>query len=109
MTAREVALRALVACEQQGAWSDGFLKKALRSAGLDSRDAALATRLCFGVLQNQLLLDDDLSRLSTVKLEKMEPAICNILRLGAYQVLFLDRVPDHAAVSEAVDLARKSS
>ena len=109
MTAREVALRALVACEQQGAWSDGFLKKTLRSAGLDSRDAALATRLCFGVLQNQLLLDDDLSRLSTVKLEKMEPPIRNILRLGAYQVLFLDRVPDHAAVSEAVDLARKSS
>ena len=109
MTAREVALRALVACEQQGAWSDGFLKKTLRSAGLDSRDAALATRLCFGVLQNQLLLDDYLGKLSTVKLEKMEPAIRNILRLGAYQVLFLDRVPDHAAVSEAVDLARKSS
>ena len=109
MTAREVALRALVACEQQGAWSDGFLKKTLRSAGLDSRDAALATRLCFGVLQNQLLLNDYLSRLSTVKLEKMEPAIRNILQLGAYQVLFLDRVPDHAAVSEAVDMARKSS
>ena len=109
MTAREVTLRALVACEQQGAWSDGFLKKTLRSAGLDSRDAALATRLCFGVLQNQLLLDDYLGKLSTVKLEKMEPAIRNILRLGAYQVLFLDRVPDHAAVSEAVDLARKSS
>ena len=109
MTAREVALRALVACEKQGAWSDGFLKKTLKTAGLDSRDAALATRLCFGVLQNQLLLDHYLGKLSTVRLEKMEPAVRNSLRLGAYQVLFLDRVPDHAAVSEAVDLARKGS
>ena len=109
MTAREAALRALVACEQQGAWSDGFLKKILRTAGLDSRDAALTTRLCFGVLQNRLLLDHYLGKLSTVKLEKMEPAVRNALRLGAYQVLFLDRVPDHAAVSEAVDLARKGS
>ena len=109
MTAREAALRALVACEQQGAWSDGFLKKILRTAGLDSRDAALTTRLCFGVLQNRLLLDHYLGKLSTVKLEKMEPAVRNALRLGGYQVLFLDRVPDHAAVSEAVDLARKGS
>ena len=109
MTAREAALRALVACEQQGAWSDGFLKKILRTAGLDSRDAALTTRLCFGVIQNRLLLDHYLGKLSTVKLEKMEPAVRNALRLGAYQVLFLDRVPDHAAVSEAVDLARKGS
>ena len=102
MTAREVALRALVACEKQGAWSDGFLKKTLKTAGLDSRDAALATRLCFGVLQNQLLLDHYLGKLSTVRLEKMEPAVRNSL-------LFLNRVPDHAAVSEAVDLARKGS
>ena len=109
MTAREAALRALVACEKQGAWSDGFLKKTLRAAALDSRDAALATRLCFGVLQNKLLLDHYLGGLSTVKLEKMEADVRNALRLGAYQVLFLDRVPDHAAVSEAVDLARKGS
>ena len=109
ISARQVALRALIACEKQGAWSDGFLKKSLRDAGLDSRDAALATRLCFGVLQNRLLLDYYLGRLSTMKLEKMEPAVRNSLRLGAYQVLFLDRVPDHAAVSEAVDLARKGS
>lgn len=49
-TARNVALDALVACEKQGAWSDGYLKKAIKAAELDGRDAALATRLCFGVL-----------------------------------------------------------
>lgn len=108
-TARGLALRALTACEKQGAWSDGFLKKELKTSGLDVRDAALATRLCFGVLQNRLLLDYHLGQLSTVKLEKMEVGVRNALRLGAYQVLFLDRVPDHAAVSESVELARRSS
>ena len=108
-TPREVALRALIACERQGAWSDGFLKKEIGGARLDGRDAALATRLCFGVLQNRMLLDYYLGCLSTVKLEKMEPAVRNILRLGTYQVLFLDRVPDHAAVSQSVEQARAHS
>lgn len=80
-SAREVALRALVACERQGAWSDGFLKKETGRAGLDGRDAALATRLCFGVLQNRMLLDFWLGGLSKVPLPKMEPAVRGALRL----------------------------
>lgn len=108
-TARDVALRALVTCEKQGAWSDGFLKKELGGAGLDGRDAALATRLCFGVLQNRMLLDFWLGELSTVPLVKMEPAVRGALRLGAYQILWLDRVPDYAAVNQAVEQARHHS
>ena len=108
-TARNVALDALVACEKQGAWSDGYLKKAIKTAELDGRDAALATRLCFGVLPNRMLLDFYLSGLCATRLEKLEVPIRNLLRLGAYQILYLDRVPDHAAVSEAVSLARRSS
>ena len=57
MDGREVALLTLNACQRQGGWSDGMLKKQLAVAQLDSRDAALATQLCFGVLQNQFLLD----------------------------------------------------
>ncbi len=107
VSAREVALLALCACQRQGAWSDGFLKKALGRSGLDSRDAALATRLCFGVLQNRMLLDFHLSGLCTVRLEKLELAVLTSLRLGAYQILFLDRVPHRAAVNESVELARR--
>ena len=107
VTARSVALEALVACEKQGAWSDGYLKKAIRAAGLDARDAALATRLCFGVLQNRMLLDFWLSDLCLTPLEKLEPPVRAVLRLGAYQLQLLSRVPSHAAVSQAVDLARK--
>ena len=109
MTAREIAVRTLTACEKQGAWSDGHLKKLLRQEGLDRRDAALATRLCFGVLQNCLLLDHCLSQFSSVKVEKMEPAVRNDLRIALYQILMMDKIPASAAVNEAVALARKVS
>ena len=92
-TAREVALLALSACERQGAWSDGYLKKAIREAGLDGRDAALCTRLCFGVLQNKLYLDFLIGRFSSVKPEKLEDRVLQSLRLGAYQMVFLTRIP----------------
>lgn len=78
--AREVALDALTACERQGAWSDGYLKKAIGGAKLDGRDAALATRLCFGVLQNRMLLDFYLSKLCATPLHKLEASIRNLLR-----------------------------
>lgn len=107
MTAREIALLALSACEQQGAWSDGYLKKALRDGGLSGRDAAFATRICFGVLQNRLLLDFYIGQYSAVKLEKLENRVLCALRVGVYQMRFMDRVPHSAAVNESVALARK--
>ena len=109
MGARETALLTLDACEKQGAWSNAYLKKAIRRDGLDRRDAALASRLCFGVLQNKLLLDFYLGKFSTVRPEKLEPRVRQALRLGLYQLLFLDKVPQHAAVNESVALARKYS
>lgn len=108
-SARETALRTLLACQRQGAWSDGYLKRAIREDGLDRRDAALATRLCFGVLQNQLRLDWYLARFSRIPLEKLEGAVLCSLRLALYQIQEMDRVPDSAAVNEAVKLTRKYS
>ena len=108
-SARRVALDCLVACEKQGAWSDGYLRRAIREAGLDSRDAGLCTQLAFGVQQNLLLLDWHLSRFSNTPVDRLESAIRADLRLGLYQLLFLDRVPAHAAVDEAVSLARECS
>lgn len=105
--AREVALKTLVACQRQGAWSDGYLKNAIRDGGLDRRDAALATRLCFGVQQNKLLLDWYLARFSKSPLEKLELPVVWNLRLAVYQILMMDKVPDSAAVNEAVNLTRK--
>lgn len=106
-TAREVALQCLLAGEKRGAWSDGYLRNSIREAGLTERDAALCTRLAFGVLQNRLLLDWYIAQYSSVSPEKMEPAVGDCLRLGIYQMLFLDRVPVHAAVNESVALAKR--
>lgn len=107
MDAREVSLLTLNDCQRQGGWSDAILKKRLASAGLDSRDGALATRLCFGVLQNRLLLDFYLSRFSSLPLKRMEGKVVEALRLGAYQMLFLDKIPHSAAVNSSVELTRK--
>ena len=106
-SAREAALLTLTAMDRQKAWSNGHLQKAIRDAGLDRRDAALATRLCFGVLQNRLLLDFYLQQCASMKLEKMESKVRNGLRIGLYQMLFLDKIPASAAVSEAVELTKK--
>lgn len=108
MDARQVALQTLCACERQGGWSDGVLKKQLAQAGLDSRDAALATQICFGVVQNRILLDFYISKFSNIPLKRMESKVVQALRIGLYQMLFLTRIPHSAAVNSAVEMTRES-
>ena len=107
MNARQTALDALIACRKQAAWSNGVLKEYIERDGLDRRDAAFATRLCYGVLQNRGKLDFYLNQLLTGKLKNLHPVIRDILHMGLYQILELDKVPDSAAVSESVTLAKK--
>ncbi len=104
-TGREAALTALTACRRLDAWSDGSLKAACRE--LDRREAALAARLTYGVLQNRALLDHYLDAFCTQPFESLEPFIRDVLRLGAYQILYMDRVPDSAAVDESVELVKR--
>ncbi|MDO5400654.1 MAG: 16S rRNA (cytosine(967)-C(5))-methyltransferase RsmB [Eubacteriales bacterium] len=107
MGARETALHALMACRREGAWSNGVLKEYIARDRLDSRDAALATRLCYGVLQNRGKLDFYLKQLLTGKRSSLHPVVRDILHLGLYQIYELDKIPDSAAVNEAVTLAKK--
>ena len=107
MGARETALNALIACRKDGAWSNGILKEYILRDRLDRRDAALATRLCYGVLQNRNKLDWYLKQLLTGKIKDLHPVIHDILHLGLYQIYELDKVPESAAVNESVDLAKK--
>ena len=106
MDARQVAMHTLCACERQGGWSDGVLKKQLAQAGLDNRDAALATQICFGVVQNRILLDFYISKFSNIPLKRMESKVVQALRIGLYQMLFLSRIPHSAAVNSAVEMTR---
>ena len=105
--ARETALRVLVSCRTNGAWADAALKAQLQRDGVSGADAALCSRIVYGVMQNQLLLDHYLSAFCTQRLDHLQPPLAEILRLGAYQILYLDKVPDHAAVSESVNLAKR--
>ena len=107
MSARTTALTALIACRKQGAWADGVLKEYIARDRLDRRDAGLASRLCYGVIQNRMLLDHYLSCLLTGSLQKLQPVVLDILRLGLYQLLFLDKVPVSAAVNEAVEQGKR--
>ena len=84
-----------------------MLKNTIARDRLDPRDAALATRLCYGVLQNRGRLDFYLKQLLKGRLKDLHPATRDILHLGLYQLLEMDRIPDSAAVNEAVSLAKK--
>ncbi len=107
MGARETALNALMACRKSGAWSNGVLKEYIVRDRLDSRDAGLATRLCYGVLQNRNKLDFYLKQLLTGKLKDLHPVVRDILHLGLYQIYEMDKIPESAAVNESVALGKK--
>ena len=107
MGARETALDALIACRKQAAWSNGVLKDYIARDRLDRRDAALATRLCYGVLQNRRMLDFFLEQLLTGNVKDLHPVVRDILHMGLYQIYELDKIPSSAAVNEAVTLTKK--
>ena len=107
MNARKTALDALIACRKRAAWSNGVLKDYIERDKLDRRDAALATRLCYGILQHRGLLDFFLAQLLTGKIKDLHPVLRDILHMGLYQIYELDKVPDSAAVNESVALAKR--
>lgn len=106
---RKTALRVLIACRTKGAWADAVLKAQITRDGLSGPDAALCSRMVYGVLQNQLLLDFYLGAYCSQPVDHLQPPLSDILRLGAYQILFLDKVPDSAAVNESVNLTNSLS
>ncbi len=106
MSARDIALRVLSACRRSGAWADAALSAELSREMPNAADAALSSRIVYGVLQNRILLDYYLAACCTQRLDHLQQPLPDILRIGAYQILFLDKVPDHAAVSEAVEQAK---
>lgn len=103
--ARNTALRALYDIHKNGAYSNLALKAVLQNTALNTADRRLVTELVHGVIRYQLHLDYLISQFSKVK--HISYWIQDILRMGLYQIFYLDRIPDSAAVSESVQLARK--
>ncbi|MGB7586769.1 MAG: 16S rRNA (cytosine(967)-C(5))-methyltransferase RsmB [Terriglobales bacterium] len=91
----------------QGAYASELLH-ASDYARLSPADHGLATELVMGVLRWRSLLDGQIAQRSSLKLSKADPEVLTALRMGAYQLLYLDRVPRHAAVHESVELVKRA-
>jgi len=104
--ARDVALQILMSTESRSAYSDRLLETRLREGTLSSSDAALVTALVQGTLRYRANLDHHLTAFTNGGFEGLPAPIRAALRLGAFQMLFLTRVPGSAAVDESVELAK---
>jgi 16S rRNA (cytosine967-C5)-methyltransferase len=104
--ARAVAYAVLRRVFEQDAWTDRALHGEARRAGLDGRDRALATQLAYGTVQRVATLDHLIATLAGRPVARLQPPLLAALRLGAFQLAFLDGVAVHAAVDESVELAK---
>jgi len=106
MNSRETALKTLYEIEYDGAYSNMALKSAL-SGEILRVDKAFITQLVYGVVRYKLTLDYIISKFSSIKIKKLSKFVLLILRMGVYQIKFMDKVPDSAAVNESVKLAKR--
>ncbi len=103
--ARQTALKILFEINEKGAYSNIELNRQLSGNELRELDRSFITELVYGVVKWKLTLDRLIAAYSSIKMSKLSPWILNILRLGAYQLLFMSKVPASAACNESVKLA----
>lgn len=106
--ARKVILDVLNQVDQ-GAYVNILMQDIYKLEDLRDLDKNFISKVVYGVLEQRIYLDYVVRHFSSVRLKKIEPSILNILRMGAYQFIFLDKTPDSAVVNESVKLAKKAS
>ena len=106
---REMALKSLYKIEKNGAYSNLILDDTIKrnKTNLSQLDIGLMSELVYGVTTWKLTLDEIIKKHSKISFKKISPWILNILRMGIYQIIFLDKIPKSAAVNESVNLAKK--
>ena len=109
MTARETALKALGAYRREKTWPEETFRKLTQKTGISAIETALALQIIKGVLQNVALIDYYAACFSSIKLNKLEPLVHDILRISIYQLVFLTKIPKSAAVDEGVTLTKAYS
>ncbi len=106
---RLLAYQILLHLEQKASHPDRLIRTTLeRHPGLEERDRALLTELVYGSVRWQGRLDWHIDQLSNTRPDRIASPVRTLLRLALYQILFLDRIPDHAAVNETVNIAKTS-
>lgn len=105
---REISLDILMEVLEKDGFSNAVIQNTLmKYQYMDKQSRAFLTRLCEGVIERMLELDYVIDCYSKTKTQKMKPLIRSLLRMGAYQILYMDQIPDSAACNEAVKLAEK--
>ncbi len=106
-SARQVAFEALIKIHRDGAYSNLIVDSLLKeNSDLDERDKAFVCNLVYGTLDRLILIDYNLGLYLNQPVRKLKPELHTILRMGTYQLLFMDKVPSRAAVNESVNLAK---
>ena len=110
MTARELAFELLFKAEASKQYSNIALDNALQKSDLSTADKNLTSALFYGVTERRLTLDYQINSLSSRPLKDIDTKALIAIRIGLYQLIYLTRIPHHAAINESVDLVpRKSS
>lgn len=104
---RNTAFNILLKIEKDDAYSSLLLQNTIKQNNLSRLDSAFVSAIVYGVLERQITLDCIIKQYSKIPLRKLEKKTLVILRMGLYQILFMDKVPDSAAVNESVILAKK--
>ena len=107
ISARDAALKVLCEAEKSDVFASDLLSLLLKKYSIEPREKALASTLIGGVMQNRIFIDYQLAAHYDKSLEMLSAEVLNILRIGAYQILFLTKVPVYSAVDEAVKQAKR--
>lgn len=106
--ARQVAFNALLKIQKNNAYSNIALDHFLSKSELDTRDKSFVSALFYGVIERAITIDYNLGLYLSKPLKKLKPEVLVLLRLGAYQLLFMEKIPSSAAVNETIKLSKKN-
>lgn len=105
---REIAFETLNKIEKEGAYSNIALDSLLSKSSADTRDRSFVSSLFYGVIERKITLDYQISLYLSKPINKLKTEVLTVLRMGAYQLLFMDKVPSSAAVNESVKIAKNN-
>lgn len=105
---RRAAFDSLRKIEESGRYSNLEIDSTLEKCEMNQADRGLYTRLVYGVTERRLTLDYIISQYSRMSADKLDHDVLTALRLGVYQMMFMDRIPDHSAVNESVELVSRT-
>lgn len=107
MNAREIAFKVLCDIEDNNNYSNIAINKHFKNLNLSNQERGLATEIIYGVVENKYYLDYIIDKLSKIKTQKLSTYVKILLRMGIYQIAFLDSISDYASVNETVNLVKK--